>query len=261
MWGVEQEASLARGWFFDKILWIFLFTASLEAELPSKEVLQEVAPYLIPENHPIKASLDNLFQSSRVILNLKSLRKAGFSKTKPRKFTKLLVTKHPDFPGYVFKLYLDAQRYYKNVPEHRLWIQRIQGAKRIREEIAKRGWEGSFVVPTKWIYALPENPKIKKGYVLKHFILVEDDMDLYSDKENARLWASDFVSEEKLLQLFEILETIGLHDCVKPDNIPFTKSGKIAFIDTQTFGKEVPYRRLKPHLSKTNGRFWKALTH
>ena len=54
------------------------------------------------ENHPLKEVLDNLFSKERVIFNLKTLENAGFDPTKPRKFTKLLVTRHSAIPGYVY---------------------------------------------------------------------------------------------------------------------------------------------------------------
>ena len=101
-----------------------IFSTELGAEPPSKKVRAAVAPYLVPSDHPIKGVLDVLFTTSRVILNLDTLHKAGFAKTSPNKFTRVIVTAHPAIPGYVFKLYLDAQRDHKNMPESHYWLLR-----------------------------------------------------------------------------------------------------------------------------------------
>ncbi len=257
-----MEVSLVeRGLIFKILALILIFTFFLEAEQTSDNVQIAVAPYLLPDNHLIKPALDALFSSSRVILNLDTLEEAGFTKTKPRKFTKLIVTSHPDFPGYIFKLYLDSQRYYKDLPEHHYWILRAKGVKKIRREISARELETLFKTPHKWIYALPQHPRPPEGYYTKQYILVEEDMDLLSDEENKALWASDAVTTEVLDHLFAILNKIGLRDCAKPDNIPFSRDGRIAFIDTQTFGiKNVRYEKLNDYLSKPNQAYWKMIT-
>src|SRR6202022_2352869 len=134
------------------------------------------------------------------------LRKAGFDQAKPRKFTKLIVTKHFAFPGYIFKLYLDAQRYHKNLPEYHFWILRAEGANKIRRVIRKEGLESLFKVPQKWIYAIPANsPSIPSGYFPKHFILVEEDMNILSSKDNKIFWASSYVTPKLLEGLYSIL--------------------------------------------------------
>lgn len=240
------------------IFCLFSFV-KIEAREWEKEVYAQVSPYLLPENHPIKPSLDYLFSLSRVTLSLESLEKAGFMKAKPRKFTKLIVTKHPSFPGYIFKLYLDAQAYYKDQPEHYFWLLRIQGAEKIRQELAINDRKKRFKVPKKWIYALPTYPQLPKGYPLKQFILVEEDMDIFSNKENKALWKSDYVTPELLDELYILLKKLGLNDCAKPENIPFSKDGKIAFIDTQSHGNKVEFKRLSSFLSESNKLYWKQI--
>lgn len=230
-----------------------------EASLHSKDVSAKVRPYLLPNDHPIKSSLDALFSSDRVILNMKKLLKAGFQTAGPRKVTRLIVATHPDFPGYIFKLYLDAQRYHKDTPEHKLWMMRIQGVQLIQKEIDAHGWQGMFKVPKKWIYALPKDPDPSTDFLTKNYILVEEDMDIYPDAKNKKLWKSNQVSQELLSALFTILKNVGLNDCVKPDNIPFSKDGRVAFIDTQSFHESVPYKDFAPFLSEANQKYWKKL--
>ena len=207
---------LERGLIFSFLLAVSLIFAPLAASPPvSKSVKSAVAPYLLPEDHVIRPLLEKIFTRSRVILNLETLEKAGFEQVMPRKFTSLIVTKHPQVPGYIFKIYLDAQRYHKNTPEHEYWIMRIQGAERVRNFIQSNGWEMSFKVPHKWIYELPKTPKPSSDYQTKYYILVEEDMNLLSSSDNKKAWGSDQVTHELLDQFYRILKKIGLADCAK----------------------------------------------
>ncbi len=253
---------MERGLFFKILLsYFFCLTLTLDAHSPSKEVRLAVQPYLMPSDHPIKWALDELFSAERVTLNQKTLIEAGFTHSTPRHFTKLIVTKHTAFPGYIFKLYLDSQRPHKNFSEDYFWVLRLEGAEKIRHEIAVRGLEHLFKLPKKWIYALPKRPLPDEGYYTKYYILVEEEMDLCSSQENKALWKSLFVTPELLDPLYLLLKKLGLRDCAKPDNIPFSKDGRIAFIDTETHGKKkVPYSRLTPYLSEDNQAYWEALT-
>jgi len=226
-----------------------------------EDVWNRVEPHLLPEDHPIKPVLDKIFSESRAILGIKSLKKAGFIKPFARKWTHLVVTRHPDVPGYIFKLYLDAQRYFKGKKEYDHWLERIEGVTMIKTEIQKRGWTDTFKTPIKWIYALPAEPSPPKEFKRKNFILVEQDMDILGTQENYDMWKSEAVTEELLTQFYTICEELGLHDCAKPDNAPFSRDGKIAFIDTQTFYYwPVLYKKMTPYLSKERQTQWKALT-
>lgn len=276
MWEPEEDFSVEYGLIFK--VWngfsrfstgrIFTFFcifqvafACAEAKQPAQKVKNLVAPYLLPDNHPIKPTLDAIFSASRVTFTIKTLVEAGFAKTKPRAFTRLVVTKHPAMPGYIFKLYLDAQRMHKEIPEYQFWKMRIQGAEKVRKAITNRGLDALFKVPHKWIYQLPDNHFPQTGYYAKHYILVEEDMDLVSDKENKAIWKSSLITFALLDDIYAILKAVGLSDCAKPDNIPFSIDGKIAFIDTQTHGnKQVNYGKLTPFLSEANQAYWKSLT-
>lgn len=216
-----------------------------------------VTPYLLPENLPIKEKLDLLFSNSRATLSVKSMKKAGFSNPEPREWTRLIVTKHPDFPGYVFKLYLDAQRYHKDKPEYEQWIQRIKGVAKIQQLIDKMGWNDMFKTPKKWIYPLLEEPSPPKEFIRKNFILVEEDMELLDRNENYAAWSS--MPFDLLEKIYFILETTGLHDS-KPDNIPFSVDGKLAFIDTQQVDAwPVAYYKITKFLTGDLLQFWKEL--
>lgn len=216
--------------------------------------------YYLPKDHPIKKELDQLFSGSRAILNMETLAKAGFQAESPRKFTSLVVARHPLFPNYIFKIYLDAQRYPKDKPEDHWWALRIQGAEAIRELIAKKQLGNQFKVPIKWIYTLPSKPGVPEGYFVKRTILVEEDMHLFPSKDNANLWKSSYITQELLEKVYYIIKKIGLKDGLKPDNIPISLDGRIAFVDTQLHHrKDIDFGHLTRFLSKDNKKFWKAL--
>lgn len=232
-----------------------------EEREPPKEAIHATKPFLIPENHPIKTRLDAFFHGKRYTFCEETLKDGGFSHYRPRDFTRLIVAKHPRFPGYVFKLYLDVQQYYKSRPEWKQWISRVKGAKLIRQEIEKQGWQHLFKVPQKWIYRLPPVPKPEKGYLPKHYILVEEDMDLVSDAKNKAIWNSDKITPDLLTKLHHLIDTLGLLDCAKIDNIPLSQDGRIAFIDTQTFhASTIAWDSLNDCLNSKNRDFWIELT-
>jgi len=243
------------------VLLFFILTKSLQATTENKtEALQLVSPYLLPHHHPVKSKLDCIFKQSRVLLSIQSMKKAGFTPVEPRKFTRLIVTSHPQLTGYILKVYLDSQRNHKDRPEYVCWAKRVEGAQLIQKIINENGWNHLFKVPKQWIYALPSKPTAPKDFNSRNFVLVEENMGLLSARENKKMWASGKITKELLSALFAILAQVGLRDCCKIDNIPFSSDGRIAFIDTQTFNEGIPpYRRLTSSLRKDLREYWKSL--
>lgn len=242
---------------------LFIFILSVQTEylfsIPIS-IKNKVVPYLLPADHPAKEILDQIFSKSRAILNEKEMEKAGFIKPIPRKYTHLLVVKHPKLKGYVIKAYLDAQRYFKNQPEYEHWIKRIQGAHLIRQYVEENELNGLFKVPQKWIYILPNQPTPPAEFLKKYTILIEEDMHILSRKANLAMWKSECVNEEFLTILHKLLKKLGLKDCAKSDNIPFCLDGRIAFIDTETFNsRKVLFKKLTPYLSSSMKLKWKKL--
>ena len=128
--------------------------------------------------------------------------------------------------------------------------------------IKENGWQNIFKVPHKWIYALPEFPKSPEHYLQKNFILVEEDMDLCPHEENKIAWSSSKVDKHILRNLFILIDEIGLLDCTKIHNIPFSNDGRIAFIDTQTYHKwPIDYSYLTSYLSPDMKPYWKKITN
>jgi hypothetical protein len=239
---------------------LICFPVALSAEKPV-EAFVRVAPYMIGEDHPIKDELDAFFSQERWIFNEKTLKSAGFSSYTPRRYSRVVVAKHDLFPGYVFKMYMDVQRYQSGVPEWELWALRVEGSNLVRDLVSEMGWENDIKTPHKWIYCLPADPKPPKGYVPKRYILVQEDMDLLSSEDNIAKWGSDEVTHELLDKVYYVLKTVGLYDCAKIHNVPFAKDGRIAFIDTQGFNSDdVSWEGLNNYLNKDNRAYWLKIT-
>lgn len=222
----------------------------------SDDVWSSVAPYLLPQNDKLKIKLDKIFKK-RASGGMSSLKKAGFTNIIHQKWTRLIVAKHPDLKGYIVKLYLDRQHYHRGIPEHYFWIRRCMGSEIIRTEINQNNWQKLFKVPRKWIYPLPPTPLPTRDGPAKHFILVEDDMDIYPQDRNNHLWGSRHVTKELLDALFYIIQKHGFYDCAKPDNIPFSKDGRIAFVDTQSFHRwPVAFDKLVWYLQPKMAEYW-----
>lgn len=220
------------------------------------EVWQTLEPYFLPIDHPVKAKLDRLFQQKRITETASSFERAGFGRVKMRQPGNIVVGKHPELTGYVLKVYLDTQPV---VDEWKNWIKRIEGARSIRACLKRRDLR-HFSVPRKWIYPLPLNPcpRVHQEY-RKHFILIAEDMRILKQSENLEAFKNK-INSELLHDLYFILTTEGLLDSVFPDNIPFTKKGQIAFIDTEHHHLyPIPYHKLTRFFSPDNQIEWQAL--
>jgi hypothetical protein len=194
----------------------------------SSEVWEYVKHFLLPSNHPVKAKLDKIFSASRVTLNEYSLMQAGFERSNVRKFSNNIVSKHPELPGYLVKLFTDEQ----DIEDYAPLICRIDGAQYIRNEIKAHGYEDMFSVPNKWIYPLPSEPSPPEGYHRKNFILVVEDMKIYRKSKNYLRW-KEKMTPKRADAMYVLLQNVGLIDSIYPFNLPFCEDGRQAFIDTE----------------------------
>lgn len=247
--------------------WLFLFIFVCNLQVFSKEypynphvpieVWTMLEPYFLPTHHPIRKKLDALFSKQRATLSLKTFEKAGFGKQKLRQPTNIIVGRHADFSSYLFKVYLDSQ---PAVVEWDNWIKRIEGAKAI-ESCCQAHEFSHFVVPQKWIYPLPLNPSppLKEAYARKNFILIVEEIPILHQKENENAYLKK-ITPQILDELYVILSETQAIDSVYIDNIPFTRSGKIAFVDTEHHhAGQVPFHKLTPRLNPKMQNYWQTL--
>lgn len=218
----------------------------------------ELGDFLIPSEHPIKPLLDSIFLSSRATSDRASLQKAGFKIIKDQPRSYIIVAKHPTIPGFLFKIYLDSDtRLKKQLPGWQWYKNRIKGIKDIEKCIADNKFT-IFKTPEKWVYPLPMVPAPNPFYDRKNFVLVVQDMDILSDKENLEHWKT-LITEKHLDDLKVVFETCG-GSSIRPRNLPFTRDGKIAFIDTE-YPHHIPvYKQCNKFLSKKMLAYWKKIT-
>ncbi|NGX42789.1 MAG: hypothetical protein K940chlam7_01077 [Chlamydiae bacterium] len=225
------------------------------------EIWDDLSPYFLPEDHPIKEMLDDIFSNKkRVIQSKKSLKKAKFKIIREGKYRHPYVVSHPRLEGYLLKLYTDAQEY-ANKKEIRS-VCRIFGAQLMQEALDRYGYNSLFKVPKKWIYPLPAEPSPpdKKKYCRRNFVLVVEDMEILNKEKNYDMWKSTAITTEKLDALYIIVNELGLCDSIVAFNIPFSSDGKIAFIDTEYFHRwPIKFYRLDHYLSLEMRGYWKQL--
>lgn len=223
-----------------------------------QEMWDRVKPYFLPPNSSIKAQLDAIFTSQRVLLSLDGFKKAGFSKYKMREWSHAVVAKHPKLQGVVIKAYLDTEKLFIDWER---WIARIEGAQGVRTCIERHGYEKYFTVPLKWIYPLPAEPSppLSPEYSRKNFILVAQEIAILKKQDNLNAWKMQ-ITPEILDAIYTVLKEEGLFDSVIPSNIPFTKDGRMSFLDTEHHHKwPVYYSRITQYLSPPMQHYWKML--
>lgn len=230
---------------------------SLDVRMQSK-----IAPYLLPLDHPMKAKLDLIFSQSRVLENERTFVNAGFEVIAgPRVYSFVIVARHPEIPGYVFKLYLDSETRMRNDVPHWKWlVRRCEGAQSIRKVIKRKNIL-HFSVPDKWLYVLPAYPfsSVQNPEVI---ILMETDMELETKEVSRQMWKTG-VTRKHLDELYSIFKHgYGGPGIVKlPANVPYTKNGTFAFTDTEDPPANLKLKYIKKYLSKEMQRYWDTLLY
>jgi len=224
----------------------------------SSEVWESVNPYLLPENHPIKSSLDHIFTASRVIQSKKSMVEAGFTIISSGKFSHVIVASHLNLKGYIVKLFLDSE---PKVMDWSAWKNRILGALSIKNAIDRHGWKDVFKVAKKWIYPLPPSPNTgSHPSHPKNFILIVQDMQILKSKSNFGMWKSPSMTREKLDKIYVLLQEEGLWDSVYPFNFPFCKDGRLAIVDTEYHHRwPIRFSYLTNYLCPSLQKYWVQL--
>lgn len=221
-----------------------------------RETWEQLKPFFLPFDHPIKKNLDKIF-SSRVTLNKETFVDAGFDTNGPKHPENLIVGTHPLLRGYVLKVYLDVQ----NMNECDNFYRRITGARSIQKSITAHGYQHLFKVPQKWIYPLPKNtiPPNNPELYPKHFILVAEDMHILSHHRNGKCFKKK-ITPEILDALYTVITELGLIDSVFKGNIPFNEAGQLNFIDTEHHHKwPIKYYQVHRFINQKMQQHWQQL--
>lgn len=224
--------------------------------LVSKRMSYLIQPYILTAQHPAKEGLDELFNSERIITDSKTFTEAGFTILYNKEPGEVKVANHPDFPGYLFKVYFDEDISAGSKQGERCWmnlLKRCASAARMKQFIHENKLL-YFTVPDKWLYPLPPKFCSDKSSC-QPFLLIVEDMQLVSDEKCREAWKR--AGPEVLDELYLILKK-GWGSNYLPDNVPFTEKGVFAFIDTEYPHRNISLDRVTRYLSEPMQTYWGA---
>lgn len=209
--------------------------------------------YLLPENHPLREPLTKLFHDPSPLESPEKLFEKGFKAIALKKQGTLFIGTHPTLPGYVLKFYLLPATTDEATSNYHTLLQRCRGAKKIRDLLKSRQ-STLFTVPDKWLYELPYS---SKAYPL--YILLATDMQILNLTESASAWKHK-VTKEHLEELLAIIK-IGSASTGLTKNVPYTKSGRFAFIDTEYPDRQLDLTEFTRYFSEEMQKVWKEICH
>lgn len=213
--------------------------------------------YLLPEDHWLKEALDGIFYKGNALENHDTFSEAGFN-ILCKRTSKMIVAEHDDLPGYLVKCLLECDK------PHQSWkwmCNRCEGAENIRVLIKKKGLK-HFIVPDKWIYRLPNYPETKSSFsalsrCTDPALLVVTRMNIGSYDNSRRAW-KEKVTHSVLRELYCILSH-GYASLYLILNIPYTKEGKFACLDTEFPWRRFNYDKVYHYLSAEMKLYWEIL--
>lgn len=225
----------------------------------TKGMRRKMRSYLLPLKNPLRKPLEAIFNASRAIQNETTFTEAGFITIAHQAKSKIRVARHEAFPGYLFKVYLDSDSPLLQKMEgwERL-RRRCKGAKNIRRLIKEKQLV-HFSVPDKWLYpfSFSHIASTTDRKSIQPVLLIVTDMNLVRAEESAEAWRS-VVTCRHLDELYCILSH-GFASTYLPYNIPYTKSGQFACIDTEHPKRKLSYQSIKKYLSPEMQVYWDEL--
>ncbi len=216
----------------------------------------KIGPYLLPSDHPVKKTLDLIFQNIEAVQTDEAFIRNGFQLIcNIRPFTFVRVARHSLMPGYVFKFYPENECRKKKNKESWQWlILRCRGAENIRRLIQNKKLR-FFTAPKKWVYKYSFGNQCKLRHPL---ILVAEDMKLVSVEDSEKAWKKK-ASKKHLDELYEILSH-GYSSCYLPGNIPYSRNGVFSCIDTEHPKRKINYATgVKKYFTRELQAYWDKL--
>lgn len=249
---------MSRVFFYIFLLFSFHCYAHFESnDYPhiSKKIWDQVEPYFLSKKIKIKKKLDTLFLGLNQNFSKENLIQNGFTFCIDHHLH-IHALKHPSVQGYIIKLIPSSDK--KSI-DWEQWIKRIKGAKIIKNEIKRQKYDRIMVVPKKWIYPFPKNVVSNDEINPHYFALIATDMNILDVSKNHH-WFRSKTTQMHLEAIFTMATLIGLADSCKVANIPWTKDGKLAYVDTESYYQwPINYHLLLEFLSSKNKQIWKMM--
>lgn len=215
-------------------------------------------PYVIPDKHPAKKTMDSIF-SERVTYNEKLFLDADFKIISKRPRSYVYVARHPKLKGYIVKAYMDTEKRLKMRRDSWYWlVKRCEGAAKIKKIITEKKIK-YFSVADKWIYPLPDKnlPPRDKKHKRHLAALLAKDMRLIPYQENLLKWKT-IVNKEYLDELYYVISR-AKGSSYRPDNIWYSYNNTFAFIDTEYPSKSPDYYSIREFLNASMREYWDSL--
>lgn len=249
---------MVYAWVVCTLLFSSLFGWHRPESVP-EDIWNEVTPYLLPDNHPIKKTVLKLLsdQSFRVTESISSLEEAGFEETGTSHVHKFYVVKHKKLKNWLLKVYTDDAMGEK---EWFRFLARCKGAEAAREAINLHNAEKYFRVPEKYLVPIPKSAEPHGNVDKKNFVLIVEYMNLHKAKDSYKKWKSRDLNKDFLTKYHQVVTTAGLADSFYIDNSPWGKDGKIAFIDLEQYHSwPIHYGKMLENLSHSMQAHWRQL--
>lgn len=184
---------------------------------------------------PATLDLEKLFPSSGMFDSADDWKAAGFKIVRAH-VTRLLVAGHKSVPDILFKKYpKTTEKSSKEQLEN--YERRIEGIRRIKAIIDTHRLQ-HIIAPQKWLIQLPSR---FSSHGKLSYILAAEKCDLLDRDRSEAEYRS--IDENVLRELVTVLFNFGGYDS-SAKNVPFTRDGKLAFIDTDRW-KEPKLEKLK----------------
>lgn len=226
----------------------------------TSEMKKKFAPYLIPDSHPMKSKLNQIFAHKRVTETKEAFLKAGFKIVSERPRSYVIVARHSLLKDHLIKCYFDTETREKwDRPSWYWLVQRCVGAKILKDVIQHFHFK-YFAVAKKWIYILPlleSTPPYKECYKRHPILDIVTDMHLVSEKDNRYAW-QHIMNEARLDELYLII-THAKGASYRADNIAYSRSGKFCFIDSEYPSRGPEYYRIGRELNSEMANYWNHL--
>jgi hypothetical protein len=177
---------------------------------------------------PIVGTLKELLVDPKMFKSFDRFQSAGFDLIEHSP-NKIMSGSNRRVRGYLIKKY-DNEK--DGEDQVRNYLHRIEGAKLIRNFIAEHGFR--FVVaPKKWLYELPSS-------FPERYLVVAEKLELISREATERNYGR--IGKKETEELSTMLYYFrGLNSTAA--NLPFTKDGQIAFIDTERWHHDKDFLR------------------
>jgi len=236
-----------------KTAWEELHPNFITGENGTQLNIPDLNNFLLQTDSSLFKALSTIFSSPKALNSEVTLANAGFDVISKRP-SGMFVAKHARLKNMLIKTFVHSKR----TQDNWLWcFKRCWGVDCIAKLIDSKQLR-HYTVPVKKIYPFfPKADSFDIDTTYTPAILVVTDMKIGSHQESMLAWKT--VPTKRHIQELYCLLTHGYSSCLLPFNIPYTKDGKFACIDTEHPQRTMHFEHVPRHLSEEMGKYWRYL--